>query len=439
MPSQVAQDLRDRRLKVWEEAKAVSARATEENRALTAEEQGTWDALAGDGGELDKLDERIGAVLKAEKRSADTDAAYNALDGRPRSGPASILGGSQGSGYGQGRESRSPGDQGGDASAELRAWLAGTPGTPKHFELRHDTATRGPLNLRTLSTIGNPSGGYLTPTDFYDQLIAHLVEVSGVLQAGPTILNTAGGEVLQIPKTTQHSTVASAAQAGVIGQSDPQFGLAQLQAYKYGVLLQVARELLDDSGVDLVGYLAMQAGRAIGNKFGSDLVTGTGTGQPTGFLPVATVGVTSTNTGHSGSLAYSDLVNLEYSVIAPYRQSRSCYWIAADKTIGSLRLITDTQGRPIWEPSMVLGSPDLLLGKPLVADPFMPALATGATPIAFGDFSQFFVRLVGPVRFERSDDFLFNDDLVAFRCVLRGDGTLVDLTGAIKKCQAAAT
>ena len=88
---------------------------------------------------------------------------------------------------------------------------------------------------------------------------------------------------------------------------------------------------------------------------------------------------------------------------------------------------------------MVLGSPDLLLGKPLVADPFMPAVATGAHPVSFGDMSTFFVRLVGGVRFERSDDYLFNEDLVAFRCLLRGDGTLVDQTGSVKLYQGAAT
>jgi HK97 family phage major capsid protein len=69
----------------------------------------------------------------------------------------------------------------------------------------------------------------------------------------------------------------------------------------------------------------------------------------------------------------------------------------------------------------------------------MPAVATGAKSIAFGDFSQFFVRIVGPVRFERSDDFLFGTDLVAFRAIIRGDGTLVDQTGAIKTFQGPAT
>ena len=74
-----------------------------------------------------------------------------------------------------------------------------------------------------------------------------------------------------------------------------------------------------------------------------------------------------------------------------------------------------------------------------MADPFMPAMATGAFSICFGDFSQFFVRLVGGVRFERSDDFAFGSDLVTFRAILRGDGTLVDQTGAIKAYKGAAS
>jgi HK97 family phage major capsid protein len=197
--------------------------------------------------------------------------------------------------------------------------------------------------------------------------------------------------------------------------------------------LQVARELLDDSAVDLVGYLAMSAGRAIGNAFGADLVTGTGTNQPSGLVANSTQGVLGTTTGKGGAAQYADLVNLEYSVIAPYRQSRSCYWMAADKTVGGFRLLLDSQNRPIWEPSVVLGSPDLLLGKPLVADPYIPAVATSAKSVFFGDFAQYAVRLVGPVRFERSDDFAFQTDLVSFRAVIRGDGSLIDRTGACMK------
>lgn len=412
MASEVAKRLRDRRLNVWNDAKKIAEDAAAENRAFSPEEQGKWDAMQE---EMRTLDTRIGAVLDTEKRAKAADDAFNDLDGRPREGG------------GQERQR--------DMAAEVRKWARGEEGAGRALEIRRMAA--GPINYRTLLTTGTASS--VIPTDFYDQLIAHLIEVSGVMQCGPTVLNTGGGETLQVPKTTAHSTATSAAQAGQIPSSDPTFSMQPLSAYKYGILLQVARELIDDTAVDLLGYLAMQAGRALGNAFGTDLVNGTGTSQPAGIVTTATTGVTGATTGVAGAPSYANLVDLEYSVIAPYRQSRSCYWLAADKTIGGFRKITDTTGRPIWEPSAVLGSPDLLLGKPLVADPFMPAQGVNAKAIAFGDFSQYFVRLVGGVRFERSDDFAFGTDLVTFRAILRGDGTLVDRTGAIKLYVGAAT
>jgi HK97 family phage major capsid protein len=409
MPSEVAKRLRDRRLNVWEHAKEIADRAVEENRALTPEEQGSWDQA---NEELNNLDTRIRSVLDAEKRSRDADEAFNSISGqRPAKG-------------GDGGEAPARVQQ----NQEIRKWFRGEAGS-KALELSRDP-DRGPISYRNLVSNTAASGGALTPTDFYDQLLAHLIEVSGLLQAGPTIINTAGGESLQIPRTTAHSTAALTSQVGAIAETDPQFSVVTLTAFKYGTLISVARELLDDSGVDLVSYLGTECGRALGNAFGADLVTGTGTGQPTGLVANSTSGVSSTNTGKGGAASYTDLVNLEYSVIAPYRQSRSCYWLAADKTIGGFRLLLDSQNRPIWEPSMVLGSPDLLLGKPIVADPYVPALATSSKSVFFGDFAQFFVRLVGPVRFERSDDYQFNTDLVTFRAVIRGDGTLVDRTGA---------
>lgn len=420
--SEVATRLRDRRLNVWNEARGYIETAAEENREMTAEEQGTWTRLME---ELDTIDEKIGGVLKAEQRSKDTDAAFDKIGKRPVERRATQAGGQADS-------------DGTDVGSAIRAFLRNR--NADALELRHNTEELGPLNYRTLlSNTGTPTS--VVPTDFYDRLIAHLIEVSGIMQSGCTVLNTAGGETLQIPKTTAHSTAALTAQSGTLPTSDPAFALATLTSFKYGIMLQLGRELIDDSGVDLVGYLAMQAGRAVGNAFGSDLINGNGSSKPSGliFATSASPGVTQVTTGQAGAPTYANLVDLEYSVIAPYRQSRSCYWMAADKTIGGFRKIVDTQGRPIWEPSAVLGSPDLLLGKPLVADTFMPATALSAVgAVAFGDFSQFFVRLVGGVRFERSDDFAFGTDLVTFRCLLRGDGALVD-TNAVKLFKAANT
>jgi len=407
MASEVAKSLRDRRMNAWNEAKALLDTSTEENRALSSEEEGKWQAL---NSEIDKIDERLKSVLDAEARAKETDEVYNSLAGRKA-------------------EHRGGGDID-SVREELRSWMVSEKNLGALNVARQNP---GLLNLRVLQTNAGSSASATVPTDFYDQLISYLIEVSGLLQCGPSVLNTSGGETIQIPVVSSHITGTSAAQGLTIPSADPAFTQRTLAAVKFGSLTQLSRELIDDTAVDLLGYLAMSAGRAIGNSFGTSLVNGTN-GISGGLLSGVSVGVTGGTTGVSGAAQYNDLVDLEYSVIAPYRQSRSCYWLAADKTIGGFRKLKDTQGRPIWEPSAVLGAPDLLLGKPLVADPYMPAVATGAKSIAFGDFSQYFVRLVGGLRFERSDDFAFGSDLVTFRCLLRGDGNWGD-TNSVKLYQ----
>lgn len=412
--SEIAKRLRDRRQNVWEQAKALADTAAEENREFSAEEQGSWDAY---NSELDNLDRRIKSVLDGEKRAAEADKQFEALERKPaehRAGPES------------------------QSSSELRAFMRGDQGAPRAYEVKPESPL--PMELRTLSKLSASAGSDTVPTSFYNRLMAHLIEVSGILQAGATVLNTDSGETFQVPKTTSHSTARLTAEAGALTASDPAFGQASLGAYKYGVLIQVSRELVDDTGVDLEGYLSMQAGRALGNALGAALITGDGSGEPTGILNNTTAGVTGP-TGAGGGLGATSatgntgadlLYDLFYSVIAPYRASSACGWIVKDSTMAVLRKIKDTTGQYIFQPSMVAGTPDVLVGKPIYTDPFVPAIATGAKSIIFGDISQYFVRLVGGVRFERSDDYAFGSDLISFRALLRGDGVLVDQTGAVK-------
>jgi HK97 family phage major capsid protein len=422
MASEVAKTLRDRRQQAWHEARTLLDVSTEEKRELTEIEGRKFEAL---NGEIDKIDERLKAVLDAEQRSRETDEAYNRLASRPQ-------------------EVRATFNQFED---EMRNWMRGTSNDLSPRVIRREQSTRS-LNhilrggmadprvreeLRIMTTngvlAGSTNASASVPVDFYDQLISYLIEVSGLLQTGPSVLNTAGGETIQVPVASAHITGTSVAQGATIPSADPALSQKTLSSQKFGALTQLSRELIDDTAVDLLGYLAMSTGRAIGNAFGSALVNGTSSISG-GVLAGAAASVTGvTATGTLGAPIYDNLVDLEYSVIAPYRQSRSCYWLAADKTIGAMRKIKDGNGRPIWEPSAVLGAPDLLLGKPLVSDPFMPQLgATGRQVLAFGDFSQYFVRLVGGLRFERSDDFAFGSDLITFRALLRGDGNWGDAT-----------
>lgn len=391
--------LREQRANTWEQAKALLDAAAAENRDLTAEEQSSYDAMSTS---LDEIAERVKDMEDAEKRQKDASDAFERLLARQPE-----------------RKTDEPKDD-----AALRSFLKGE---TRAFDLM----PTGKVNYRDLTKGTATAGGNTVPTSFYDRLIAHLIEVSGVMMAGPTVLNTNSGENIEVPTTTAHSSAAIVGEGSAISESDPAFAKRTLGAYKYGVLIQVSRELLDDSGVDLEGYLAMQAGRALGNAFGAHLVTGSGSSQPTGVVTSAATGKTG-GTGVTGAFTADDLIELFYSVIAPYRNSSSAGWLMRDATLATARKLKDSNGQYLWQPSLQAGTPDILLGKPVHTDPNVAAVATSAKSVVFGDFSAYFVRQVNGVRFERSDEYAFNSDLVTFRALLRGDGLTVDQTGALK-------
>lgn len=388
--------LHEQRLRAWEAAKAVLDVADAEGRALTAEEESSYSAAIG---EVDAHDARLQELATAERRARDLDDAFAAIPER----------------------SAAPAEAAPSITDEIRALARGEIRevviTPERRDLTKGTAT---------------AGGNVVPTSFYDQLHEHMIEVSGMLQAGPTVLNTTAGETIEYPVTTAHSSAALTAEATGITESDPAFAKRSLGAYKYATLIQVSRELLDDSGVDLEGYLARQAGRAVGNALGTDLVVGNASSKPSGVLQTSTLGKTGA-ASVSGAFSSDDLVDLFYSVIAPYRASTSCAWMMDDATIAAVRkLKASGSGEYLWQPALVAGQPDSLLGKPVVSDTNVPTVALGAKSVCFGDFAAYVVRFAGGVRFERSDEFAFNADLVTFRCVVRADGILADQTGAVK-------
>jgi HK97 family phage major capsid protein len=367
---------------VGEQAKELLDAAEKRGGAWEGEEEQKYQRLNAD---LDAIDERVKAMVDAEQRAKDAEAAFSGLLAKPQTVPASVE----------------------KKDSELRRWARG--------EMRSiDITVPSGVNFRDLLKGTATAGGNTVPTTFYGRLMAHLIEVSGVMMAGPTVLNTASGESIEVPVTTAHSTAALTAEAAALTESDPAFAKRTLGAYKYGVMLQASSELLSDTGVDLEGYLAMQAGRALGNAFGVHAITGDGSSKPTGIVTSASTGVTG-GTGVAGAFTADNLIDLYYSVIAPYRNSTSCGWMMRDATLGAARKLKDSQGQYLWQPSIQVGAPDTLLGKPVHTDPNVAAVATTAKSVIFGDFSAYFVRMAGGVRFERSDDYAFNTDLTTSR------------------------
>jgi len=273
--------------------------------------------------------------------------------------------------------------------------------------------------------------------DVYGRIVQHMVETSSVMRAGATVVTTETGEDLVVPRSTGFVTSAITAEAAQITESDPALSTVTLKAFKYANYFEVSSELANDSPTNLLDFLARQAALSLGlgtGGYGDDLINGAGTTEPRGLLLDAATGVTGpagtgTTLGTQGTANQGTdaLWNLVGSVAEPYAADPSAAFIMRNASDVTLRKLRDTTGQPVAG----LGARGTALGYPVYLDPFMPAMANTAESIAFGAMDRYFVRIVNGVRFERSDEFRFQNDLVAFRCIVRLDAALIDL-GAVR-------
>jgi HK97 family phage major capsid protein len=238
-----------------------------------------------------------------------------------------------------------------------------------------------------------------------------------------TTLRTAGGENLQIPSQLGWSTAAITGEGVAIDESDPTFNsFITLGAFKYSFLVQLSRELIDDSGVDILSFIATQTGNALGFKVNNDLTLGTGTVQPNGIVPKASAGITG-GTGVSGAFTADNLIDLAYSLNGAARRLPGVGWMMNTASLGAVRKLKDNNGAYIFSPALAVGN-DRVLSYPVFENPAMASTATNAKSVVFGHLPSYYVRMAGGLRLDRSDDFAFSADLVTFRATMRVDGNL---------------
>jgi HK97 family phage major capsid protein len=196
-----------------------------------------------------------------------------------------------------------------------------------------------------------------------------------------------------------------------------------LGAYKYSFLTQISREMVSDAGVDILGFLATQVGNSLGFAVNTALTTGTGTVQPTGIVTAAGSGITG-GTGVAGVFTADNLIDLVYSVDVMGRTMPGTGFQMNGQSIGRVRKLKDSVGNYIFQPSLTAEARDLLLGYPIYENPAIANAATSAKSVIFGHLPSYYVRSVGGIRLDRSDDYAFQNDLITFRATFRVDGNL---------------
>lgn len=415
-------NLVEARNRAWDEAKKMLDDAVAEKREMSGEEQAKWDAINAD---IDAKDEQIRSFREIEEREREAAVAREAI--LPVIGDAEAAR----------RDTQQVDDLTRFLRGEIRSFDLDLASVAREKRLIRSGA--GARELRDLQEDVAAAGGNTVPTSFARQLYDFLEWYSGARQLGVTILTTTSGEAMQFPNVATHGTAALKGEGTALAEADATFGQVTLNAWKYGVLTQISNELLSDSGIDALSFVAEDSARAVARVTDADYVTGSGSSKPKGLISTQPVGATA-QTSSTGVPSYGNLIDLVYSV-NPVARAAGAQWFTLDTNVAKLRKILDANNIPLWQPSVQAGEPDTLLGYPVVQDPNVIAFATAAgTAMAFGNFRGFTIRDVSRLRFERSDEFAFSTDLVTFRTVLRTDSDWISgASGEVKFLKAPTT
>lgn len=394
-------ELREKRAKAWDAAKQFLDAKRGADGMLSEEDTATYDKMEQDVMNLGKEIERL-------ERQAAIDAELSKATSTPLTGKP---------GAKMGKDEK---EKTGRASDEYKCsfWNAMRVKAPM------------PSVLNALQEGTDSEGGYLVPDEF-ERILVEALEEENVFRTLAHVIRTSSGD-RKIPVVASKGSASWVDEEGAYQESDDAFSQVSIGAYKLGTMIKVSEELLADSVFDLEAYISKEFARRIGSREEESFFNGDGKGKPLGILAAtggAEVGVTAAS---ATAITADEVIDLFYSLKAPYR--KNAVWLLNDATVKQIRKLKDSTGQYLWQPSLVAGTPDTILGRPVKTSAFMPTAAAGAKTIAFGDFKYYWIADRQGRTFKKLSELFAATGQVGFMGTQRVDGKLI-LPEAIKVLQ----
>ena len=386
--------LREKRAKAWETAKAFLDSHRNESGILSAEDDAAYTRIEQ---EITDLGKEIARLERQEAFEKELNKPVSTpLTDKPIGAPA---------------------EKTGRASDEYR----------KNFWNLMRSKTPMPSVMNALQIGTDSEGGYLVP-DEYEKTLVEALEEESIFRQLAHVIQTSSGD-RKIPIVATKGTAYWIDEEGAYTESDDSFSQVSIGAHKLGTLIKVSEELLNDSVFDLEGYIAKEFARRIGSKEEEAFIDGDGTGKPLGILAATGGAQTGVTAASETAITSDEIIDLYHSLRAPYR--KNAVWLLNDATVKVIRKLKDGNGQYLWQPGLTAGAPDTILGRAIKTSATMPAPAAGKKSIAFGDLSYYWIADRQGRSFKRLNELYAANGQVGFLASQRVDGKLI-LPEAVK-------
>lgn len=263
-------------------------------------------------------------------------------------------------------------------------------------------------------------GGFLVPDDFRAELMRDVAGLSSFRAAGARVVPTSL-RVLTYPTlatgdsnyptdmnkgTTQTSSnwktegYKSGGAAPDI-QTKPTFGQENIPTHIWQPdAVELTRELIDDSVVPLDSLIVGLLGEIRGLDETWAFTLGDGVDKPEGIV---NAGLTSAVTAASKTaILYEEIIDVFTGLPEQYRGPAK--WMCASTTLAALLKMQDAAGATAGTGAFIIPPmtvPGTLMGKPIVINEFVPAIAAGAICLYFGDWSKYVIAERQDIRIQR--------------------------------------
>jgi len=294
------------------------------------------------------------------------------------------------------------------------------------------------------------TGEVLIPTVIAAQIMMEAENSSAILRVSD--VSQTSNLIQSTPFLSELGIMAPRDQGEAYVRSLPTITPKNRKIYNFGLMFAVAQELREDVPA-LERALSQAMGRAAGYTAEEYLLKGEN-GQDTFFdqagnpvtLPLANkvplgilnepaANVADVPTTTSGELTYEDFIQLKQAVHES-ADANGIYILSRAAETAAL-LLKDNDGRPLWSPSMVAGTPASINGRPYQLSSRLGNVVTGQNPMIYGDFQAAHkVDVKKNWTLKTSEHFYFGSGMIAYASDMRM-GAITTLQNFIAKSTAA--
>lgn len=233
------------------------------------------------------------------------------------------------------------------------------------------------------------SAGALIPTTIVNYIIKKVYDICPVLERSQKFNVKGNLAVPYYPADANNITVAYQDEFDSLSSSSAKFATVNLGGFLAGALTLVSRSLINNTQIDIVGFVVDEMAYQIKRFVEHELLIGTPADTSTDPITPAKVLGMSTLTnlvtaGSASAITADEIVKVHDSIKDEFQQN--AMWVMSPSTRTALRTLKDGMGRYLLQDDVSLPFGESLLGKPVYVSDNMPAIATKKNVIYYGDF-----------------------------------------------------